>query len=53
MFTQCSGNTTELAFKLQLYKQRTGVNVHPVKWKHLPNFLKHLPNVVPGWLEKA
>jgi hypothetical protein len=26
--------------KLQLFTQRTGVNVHRVQWKHLPNVVE-------------
>jgi hypothetical protein len=47
--------------KLQMYTQRAGVNVHlsavetftQCNGNFYPFFWKLLPNVVPGWLEKA
>jgi hypothetical protein len=36
----CRISNLHKMIKLQLYTQRTAVNVHRVQWKHLPNVVK-------------
>jgi hypothetical protein len=36
----CRISNLHIMIKLHLYTQRTGINVHRVQWKHLPNVVR-------------